>query len=104
MTEYPMWIAGATVRTDAPRSIKIPFDGSDAGTIFEAGAKEVEAAIAAAQKAAVVMRALTRHERSSILYRAHGLLGQQREEMARAISSESGKPIREARIEVERGL
>ena len=47
---------------------------------------------------------MSRHERSSILYRAHAILIERREEMAHAISSESGKPIREARSEVERGL
>ncbi|HXJ40272.1 MAG TPA: aldehyde dehydrogenase family protein [Bryobacteraceae bacterium] len=104
MTEYPMWIGGAAVRTAAPRNIHIPFDGAVAGTIFEAGADQVNAAIDAAHKAAPVMRALTRHERSSILYRAHALLSERRADMAQAISSESGKPIREARIEVERGL
>jgi acyl-CoA reductase-like NAD-dependent aldehyde dehydrogenase len=102
--EYPMLIGGNSVRTLQPRAVRIPFDGSIAGTIFEAGPEQVEAAIAAAHKAAPAMRALTRHERSSILYRAHTILGARREQMAQAIASESGKPIREARVEVERGL
>ncbi len=104
MPDYPMLIAGEPVRTDAPKSIRIPFDQSIAGTIYEAGPAEVNAAIEAAQKAAPVMRGLSRHERATILYSAHRLLVERKEEMARAIASESGKPIREARLEVDRGL
>ena len=101
--DYPMWIGGRAVRTSSARPILIPFDGSVAGTIYEAGPAEVNAAIEAAQKAAPVMRALSRHERSTVLYKAHHLIAERREEFARAIASESGKPIREARIEVDRG-
>jgi acyl-CoA reductase-like NAD-dependent aldehyde dehydrogenase len=104
MIEYPMWIGGASVRTSDARAVRIPFDGSVAGTIFEAGREQVEAAIAAAVAAGPTMRALSRHERSTILYQAHKLLGERRELMAQAVSSESGKPIREARVEVDRGL
>jgi acyl-CoA reductase-like NAD-dependent aldehyde dehydrogenase len=103
-TEYPMWIGGESVRTATAQTIKIPFDGGLAGTIFMAGPEQVDAAIDAARKAAPLMREMSRHERSSILYKAHALLGERREAMAQAIASESGKPVREARVEVERGM
>jgi acyl-CoA reductase-like NAD-dependent aldehyde dehydrogenase len=104
MSEFPMSIGGLPVRTATPQDVRIPFDGSVAGTIFQAGPEQVNAAIEAAQKAFPAMRAMSRHERSSILYKAHALLGDRREQMAQAIASESGKPIREARAEVERGM
>ena len=99
-----MWIGGEHVRTAETREIRVPFDGSHAGIVFEAGWDQVDAAIEAAVRAAPVMREMTRHGRSSILYRAHGLLEIRKEEMARAIAAESGKPLREARTEVDRGL
>jgi acyl-CoA reductase-like NAD-dependent aldehyde dehydrogenase len=99
-----MLIGGRLVRTGSPRQVRIPFDQSVAGTVYEAGPGEVDAAIVAAQNAAAVMRGLSRHERSSILYKAHQLLGERKEVFAQAVASESGKPIREARVEVERGL
>jgi acyl-CoA reductase-like NAD-dependent aldehyde dehydrogenase len=104
MSEFPMFIGGVPVRTANAQDVRIPFDGSVAGTIFLAGPEQVNAAIEAAQKAFPAMRGMSRHERSSILYKAHGLLGERREVMAQAIASESGKPIREARVEVERGM
>jgi len=99
-----MFIAGGPVRTGEKREVRIPYDGSAAGTIYQAGPEQVNAAIEAALEAFPKMRAMSRHERSSILYRAHAILKERADEMARAVASEAGKPIREARVEVERGL
>lgn len=102
--DHPMWIGGEPVRTGEMREIRVPFDGALAGTTYQAGWEQVDAAIDAAVKAAPVMRSMSRHERSAILYRAHELLKERSDAMALAIASESGKPLREARAEVERGL
>jgi acyl-CoA reductase-like NAD-dependent aldehyde dehydrogenase len=104
MPDYPMFIGGESVRTADTIEIRIPFDGSLAGTVYQASQVQVDAAIESARLAFPALRAMSRHDRSSILYRAHGLLAERRDEMAHAISSESGKPIREARVEVDRGL
>ena len=92
------------MRTSDSLEVHVPFDGSVAGTVYQAGLDQVDRAIEAAVKAFPAMRAMSRHDRPSILYRAHGILSERRVEMAKAISSESGKPIREARGEVDRGL
>jgi acyl-CoA reductase-like NAD-dependent aldehyde dehydrogenase len=102
--DYPMWIDGADVRTAKPRPVRVPFDGSTTGQIFLAGPEQVDAAIEAARRAAPAMRTMSRHERSTILSEARRILGERRVEMARAIASESGKPIREARVEVDHGM
>jgi acyl-CoA reductase-like NAD-dependent aldehyde dehydrogenase len=104
MLDYPMLINGCPVRTASPKQVRIPFDNSPAGTIYEAGPAEVNLAIEAALKAAPVMRELSRHERSAILYKAHHLLAERKESFAQTIAAESGKPIREARVEVDRGI
>jgi len=102
--EHPLWIGGQPVRTSHKKNILIPFDGSFAGEVYQGGPAEVNAAIEAAQRAFPAMRGMSRHERSSILYRARTGLEQRAEEMARLIAAESGKPIRDARTEVNRGL
>jgi len=102
--EYPMWIGGEPVRTDTRLPVTLPYDGSEVGTVFAAGEQEVEAAVAAAAELRSLMRDLTLAERASILAKAADLLGERREEMALTISSESGKPIKEARIEVQRSI
>lgn len=100
--EYPMIIDGRDVRSERPIEVRIPYDGAPFATVFAAGPELLEQAVAAARKAAPVMRGLTRDARSSILRRAHALLLERAAAFARAISSESGKPLREGRLEVER--
>ncbi len=100
--EYPMIIAGRDVRSERPIEVRIPYDGAPFATVFAAGPELLEQAVAAARNAAPVMRGLTRDARSSILRRAHALLLERAAAFARAISSESGKPLREGRLEVER--
>jgi acyl-CoA reductase-like NAD-dependent aldehyde dehydrogenase len=102
MNEYPMYIAGQEVRTAAARAVELPYDGSAVGTIFEAQKDQVDAAVASAAAAAPLVREMTLDERSTILRRAYQALLERKEEMALAVSSETGKPIKEARLEVER--
>jgi acyl-CoA reductase-like NAD-dependent aldehyde dehydrogenase len=103
METYGLWINGAE-RGGARRSvISIPYDGSAFAEVSLAGPAELEEAVNAAVAAAPVMRSLSREDRSAILRRAHAALLEVREDFARTIASESGKPLREARIEVDRG-
>ena len=97
-----MHIGGRPVVTDRPLRVELPFDGSEVATVYEAGKEHVEAAVAAAWDAAPVMRELTLSERAAILRQAHDRVLERRDPLALALSSESGKPIREARGEVER--
>src|SRR6478736_3868817 len=100
--EYPMQIGGNAVKTGESRPVELPYDGSVVGTIFQATKEQVDAAVGAAAAAAPVMREMTLDERSTILRRACDKLLEHREDMALAVSSETGKPIKEARVEVER--
>jgi len=97
-----MHIGGKSVRSADRRSVQLPYDGSEVGAIFEATREQVDAAMAAAVAAAPVMREMTLDERSAILRRAYQALLDDRDEMAMAVSSETGKPIKEAKFEVER--
>ncbi len=103
MIDYPMQIGGRAVKTDRPHTVELPFDGTPVATVFDASTEHVEQAVEAAVAAAPTMRELTLDQRSSILRKAYYRLIEQREEMAVAISSECGKPLKEARTEVDRG-
>lgn len=98
----PMWIGGEPVRTSSTQTIRLPYDGTPVGEVYEADDAVVDQAIAAAQAGARAMAALTLYERAELLERMRQLLARDVEEFARLISSESGKPIREARAEAER--
>ena len=97
-----MHIGGQPVKSAEARPVQLPYDGSEVGTIYEATEEQVDAAIAAAVAAAPVMREMTLDERATILRKAYQRLLERCDEMAMAVSSETGKPIKEARLEVER--
>ncbi len=100
--EYAPWIGGQWVKTAERRPVRLPFDGSVVAQVGVAGPDEVEAAVSAAGAAARLMREMTAAERAAILHKAYHRLLERSEEIALAVSSESGKPLREARVEVER--
>lgn len=97
-----MRIGGEAVRTSRPQDVHLPYDGSTVGTIFHASKEEVDAAVRSAKDAGAVMREMTLDERATILRKTYQALMDRAGEFATAISSESGKPLKEARIEAER--
>lgn len=99
---YPMRIGGEPATAAVTREIAIPYDGTPVATVYEASKEHVEAAVSSAAAAAPGMRDLTLDERAAILRRAYQMALDSRDDLALTISSESGKPLREARIEVER--
>ena len=81
-----------------------PHDGRIVARIFRATPAHVEAAIAASVRAFETTRKLPSHERQRVLHAvAEGLAGR-KEEMARTLALEAAKPIRLARLEVERAV
>jgi acyl-CoA reductase-like NAD-dependent aldehyde dehydrogenase len=104
LPEYPMIIGGAEHRSESPITVSVPYDGQPFATVYAAGEEHLRMAVEAAKRAAQEMREMTRASRAAILLRAHALLQERKEMFARTIASESGKPIREARTEVERAL
>lgn len=102
MIEYPLWMNGREEAGERVRTLCIPYDGEPFARVHEAGAAQLDAALEAARRAAREMRALPAAARAAILRRAHALLEERREEFARTICQESGKPLREARAEAGR--
>ncbi len=100
--DYPMRIGGQPVTTPDRQVVELPYDGAEVGCVFRAAREQVEAAVDSARAAAPVMRELTRDERATILRRASEQAAARKDELALAVSSECGKPIREARLEVDR--
>jgi len=97
-----MYIGGERVKTDQRQQVRLPYDGSPVGEIFLATGEQVQAAVAAAKTATPLMREMTPAERADLLHRVYHRLLERSEELALAVSSESGKPIKEARVEVDR--
>ncbi len=102
MKTWPAYLGGQWVNGDATRPIHSPYDGREVGRVTTTGAQETERAIADAHAAFSQTRALSAWQKHDILRSIETAIGERREELARGITDEGGKPIRDARIEVDR--
>jgi acyl-CoA reductase-like NAD-dependent aldehyde dehydrogenase len=74
------------------------------GTTYRADASQVESAIASAVRAFEITRRMGGYERQNILRAISSGIENNREEFARIMSLESGKPVKTSRIEVDRAI
>jgi len=103
--EYPLLIGGAPhVGAGAPVVVRAPFDGRQVGIAASAAKEDVLRAIDAACDAAPQARALPSYRRAEALQHIHDSAAARRGELATLLALEAGKPIRQARLEVDRML
>jgi acyl-CoA reductase-like NAD-dependent aldehyde dehydrogenase len=84
--------------------VRSPFDGSLIARVMQGRKEHAEAAIAAAVKAFGTTRRLPAFERQRVLRRISAAIAERKEEFARTLAQEAGKPIKGARTEVERAI
>jgi acyl-CoA reductase-like NAD-dependent aldehyde dehydrogenase len=102
MQRFGLWLDGKWHETDRWIEVRSPYDGSLVGMVSAGDAQVVQQAVEAARRA--MTHPLTPYQRAEILARAAHLVEQRREDFARTIALEAGKPIRTARIEVARAV
>jgi acyl-CoA reductase-like NAD-dependent aldehyde dehydrogenase len=96
------FVAGQWITDGKPLDIHSPYDRSVVGTVSLANRSLLERAISSAVEAFEVTRKLSNFERQRVLRSVAEQIQREREDLARGIALEAGKPIRTARIEVER--
>jgi len=101
---HKMLINGKWAESGNVRTIRSPYDGSAAGEVCFASRSQVEEAVGAAHEAFASTKALSSHERSLALENVSAGIAGRREELARTIALQAGKPIRDARTEVDRAV
>ena len=101
--EYRLFIGGKFLAGSAVREVRTPYDGTVFATVHVGNAELLDEAVMAARRGFLAMRSLTRARRAEILLETRRRLLEEAEWFAQVISSECGKPLREARIEVARG-
>jgi len=100
--EQKLLVDGEWFETGDWVEVRSPYSGEVVGRVAKAGAADARRALDAAERA--LASPLPAHERAAILDRVAGLLEERREEMARTICAEAGKPIRTARGEASRAV
>jgi acyl-CoA reductase-like NAD-dependent aldehyde dehydrogenase len=84
--------------------IHAPYDGSVISKVVQGRREHALAAIAATVKAFGTTRRLPAFERQRVLRRIAASILERKEEFIRTLAQEAGKPIKSARIEVERSI
>src|SRR4051812_47912671 len=95
-------VRGRELRTGRTYAIRSPYDDGVVAAVDRAGPGEVEEAIAAAAEVFETTRHMPSWQRAEVLERVSAALAERGEELARTIALEGGKPIKHARLEVER--
>jgi lactaldehyde dehydrogenase len=101
--DQQMLIDGHWVDADERTDVIHPYDGSHVGSVPMASEQQVVDAIDAAEEA-VEQSDLSAYERYELLSTTGRHLEERAEEVARIMTSEQGKPISEARGEVDRAV
>jgi acyl-CoA reductase-like NAD-dependent aldehyde dehydrogenase len=102
--EYGFLIDGEQHHSADAIEVRSPYDDSLVAIVHRAGADQIERAIATAASAFETTRKLPAWKRSEVLEKISAGIAARREEFARTIALEAGKPIRTARAEVDRAI
>ncbi len=98
-----MYINGNWASAPAESEFEVlnPATGGVIKSLPDGGAEAARSAIAAAAEAFPAWRATTPYQRAEFLMRAHTLMLERQEELARVLTEEQGKPLRAAMTEVK---
>src|SRR5438270_2338553 len=96
----PLSVAGRALTTEETHVVRSPWDGAPIAAVPTVGASETRTAIDAAAEA--MATPLPAFERAEILDRGANAIREGREELARLLAREIGKPLKQAVVEVDR--
>jgi glyceraldehyde-3-phosphate dehydrogenase (NADP+) len=100
---HPIFLAGRWV--DSPEVLEVTNPArpdEPAGATYHATPEQYEEAVEAAVKAFEITRTMPAYERGAILRNISAGIKERREELGRLLTLESGKPIRDSLVEVDR--
>lgn len=103
--ETHLFIDGAWSEGKKANSFDVlnPADGSVISSVPDGDGEDAREAILAAEKAFETWAGTTAYHRAGLLQRAYRLMLERKEELARTMTEEQGKPLRAAQIEVQYG-
>ena len=99
---YPYYLANEPIAANADLAVTDKYTGEVATRVAMADARAIDAAIAAAVRAAEPMRRRPAYARAAVLQHCVRRFGERAEELAASLCIEAGKPIRDSRGEVTR--
>lgn len=100
--EYGVLLNGRWVKTGRVVDVRSPYDDRLVAVVHLAGREHIEQALVSVARAFEITRHLPSWKRADVLDGISARIRERREELARVIALEAGKPIRTARVEVDR--
>ena len=100
--EYKLLIDGQWVNAGSLMEVKNKYNGAVIAALPTARKEDVDAAIAAAERAEDVMADMPAYKRADILLKAAALMRERADDLAKTIAAEAGKALKFARAEVDR--
>ncbi|MEK7747985.1 MAG: aldehyde dehydrogenase family protein [Nitrospirota bacterium] len=104
MQDYKIYIAGKWKTSSEKMQVTNPYNNERVGITYQASSDDIEEAILSATSAFSAMRTLPAFKRSEALSAISNGLKDRKDEIARMITLESGKPITDAKTEVNRAI
>ncbi|MBD2870939.1 aldehyde dehydrogenase family protein [Paenibacillus arenilitoris] len=101
ISHYPLYINGEWITTDESLDVCDKYKGTVMATVSTADEPTVSRAVESAKEAFETVK-LSPYDRFAILKRTSELLLQNKRELAELMTGETGKPIGEAAVEIER--
>jgi acyl-CoA reductase-like NAD-dependent aldehyde dehydrogenase len=98
------YLQGKWIEEGTPVEIRAPYDGTPLAMVFQGTAEHAERAIQSAVQAFGSTRRLPAFERQRVLRSIAQYISSHKEEFARTMAQEAGKPLKAARTEVERAV
>ncbi len=102
--EYQIFLGGNWRPCNGRKEIINPYSQEVIGVVHQAGEAEIEEAIRATQKSFPELRRMPLYRRAEALQKITDGIKERREEFARMICLEAGKPITDSRAEVSRAI
>jgi acyl-CoA reductase-like NAD-dependent aldehyde dehydrogenase len=98
------YLAGKWVQEGSAVEIRAPYDGTPLAEVIQGTREDAERAIDAAVRAFGSTRRLPAFERQRVLRSIAQQITSRKEEFARTIAQEAGKPLKASRTEVDRAI
>lgn len=103
-TAKPFLVNGHWVQTSSFESVRSPYSGDLLATVCQAESHHIDQAIETVKQAATELAAVPAHARARALARIADGIAARYDEFSKTLSQEAGKPLTDARREVDRGI
>lgn len=104
MEEKKLWINGEWVDAKNSYTLTSPYSGEVIAQVARATIEDVEQAIEGAHQAFLSFKKTTAYERAEILYKVVDIMRGRKDEFARILALEAGKPLSAALTEIDRTI